>query len=136
MSKRPYTENERIYNKAYRQKHIDRYKAYDQIKNKLPKYRYRQSLSNAKKRNLCWEISYEDFVKNLETPCYYCQGRMNNPSQHGCHMDRIDNDKGYTLDNILPCCGSCNRVRGLVLTVEETKLAIEVVLAHRAKQTE
>jgi hypothetical protein len=35
----------------------------------------------------------------------------------GC--DRLDNDKGHTKDNVVPCCVSCNTVRGNNFTYEE-----------------
>jgi hypothetical protein len=34
-------------------------------------------------------------------------------------VDRISNAHGYDLDNIVPCCGPCNAIRGGVLTFEE-----------------
>lgn len=34
-------------------------------------------------------------------------------------VDRVNNAKPYTLDNIIPCCGPCNSVRGGILTYEE-----------------
>ena len=27
-------------------------------------------------------------------------------------VDRIDSSKGYTKDNVVPCCGKCNRMKG------------------------
>jgi len=26
-------------------------------------------------------------------------------------LDRADNSKGYELDNVVPCCGRCNRAK-------------------------
>ena len=34
-------------------------------------------------------------------------------------VDRIDNARGYELDNIRPCCGPCNAIRGSILTAAE-----------------
>jgi hypothetical protein len=36
-------------------------------------------------------------------------------------MDRISNDKGYSLDNVVPCCQDCNRRRGTTYSSEEFK---------------
>lgn len=42
-------------------------------------------------------------------------------------------DQGYTLENVVPCCGDCNRVKGDILTHEETIAAIQAVLKVRKK---
>jgi hypothetical protein len=34
-------------------------------------------------------------------------------------VDRKDNAKPYTMDNIMPCCGPCNAIRGGILSHEE-----------------
>ena len=26
-------------------------------------------------------------------------------------LDRVDSNKGYTDDNVVPCCGSCNQLK-------------------------
>ena len=36
-------------------------------------------------------------------------------------VDRIDNSKPYTLDNIVPCCGACNAIKGSILTDTEMR---------------
>lgn len=56
-----------------------------------------------------------DFFQNiiLVQPCVYC-GAVENI---GC--DRLDNSKGHTQDNVVPCCGDCNRTRGDRFTFQE-----------------
>lgn len=34
-------------------------------------------------------------------------------------VDRIENDKPYTLDNIQPCCPLCNQIKSQLLTHKE-----------------
>lgn len=41
-------------------------------------------------------------------PCHYCG--ETDWRKIGC--DRIDNDKSHTEDNVVPCCGECNKKRG------------------------
>jgi hypothetical protein len=36
-------------------------------------------------------------------------------------VDRVDNTRGYHLDNIVACCGPCNRVKSNVFTFEEMR---------------
>ena len=37
-------------------------------------------------------------------------------------LDRIDNTKGHTKDNVVPCCYICNTTRGSNFTYEEMKI--------------
>lgn len=50
--------------------------------------------------------------------------------------DRIDNSKGHTLDNILPCCDFCNIARSDHFTVEEMLLIGEVIRKIRIARGE
>jgi len=34
-------------------------------------------------------------------------------------VDRRDNTRPYTLDNLIPCCGPCNAIKGSILTDAE-----------------
>ncbi len=84
--------------------------------------------NSAGKRKLLFELSREDFRKLTKQPCCYCGV---NPTQvsyrkrvYGSNryiyngIDRIDNDKAYMLDNVVPCCGQCNMAKGS-LSVDE-----------------
>jgi len=64
---------------------------------------YHEYKKRAKKRNIDFLISKEDCEKYFNTNCYYC-----NEIISGLGIDRIDNEKGYVLDNIVPCCSKCN----------------------------
>jgi hypothetical protein len=46
-------------------------------------------------------------------PCYYCG------SNQSTGVDRKDNTLGYLKSNVLPCCTSCNLLRGDKLSVEQ-----------------
>ena len=71
---------------------------------------------HAKKRGLEWDLTEEQFKEIAQQDCYYCGVKPNNigkiPKTHGEYtyngIDRIDNNKGYTIDNIVPCCKRCN----------------------------
>ena len=69
----------------------------------LPTGKFAMYRSSAKVRHLGFTISFKQFMKFWQQPCFYCG---NIPTTIG--LDRIDNDKGYTMDNIVPCCGDCN----------------------------
>ena len=63
-----------------------------------------------------------------EQPCYYCGKSFD---QLSGWLDRIDNNIGYKKDNILPCCKFCNKLRGEILTVDETKLLVSTLMEYR-----
>jgi hypothetical protein len=73
----------------------------EQDKAKL--YDYKKS---AKKRNLEFEISDDDFLNIVKQPCHYCKY---NDSVIG--VDRKDSNKGYIYNNVLPCCEQCNLMK-------------------------
>ena len=72
-----------------------------------------------------------DFLNNLTSkPCTYCGDTKL------IGADRIDNFKGHTKDNVLPCCYTCNVTRGDQFTVEEMKLlgkTIRLIKENRQK---
>lgn len=71
---------------------------------------------DAKKRGLEYELTEEQFKKITSQDCHYCGAKPNNISKSGRHfgdyiyngIDRVDNNKGYTMDNVVPCCKVCN----------------------------
>lgn len=86
----------------------------------------------AKNGNKEWNISFNDFQKLITTPCYYCKNNLGSLSKNcGSGLDRINNDKGYTLDNVIPCCYVCNSRRNKYLTIEENKIAAMVIIKIR-----
>jgi hypothetical protein len=66
-------------------------------------------VKGAKKRGLSFELTKTHFVSLLTEPCFYCayqkQGEVNG-------IDRLDNNKGYHTDNVVPCCQVCNKAKG------------------------
>lgn len=71
---------------------------------------------NAKKRGFEYNLTEEQFRKLTQKSCHYCGTLPSNVSnQKRCNgaysyngLDRIDNTKGYTIDNVVPCCRMCN----------------------------
>ena len=96
------------------------------------KVRFNHSKSIAKRRYFKFCFSIEEMIKFWKTPCHYCKESIEHDT--GIGLDRIDNDKGYNRENVLPCCGECNLIRGYMLTVEEAEEAISAVLELRQRQ--
>jgi len=80
-----------------------------------------QMMTGARRRGYSWNLTDKQFRQLTSQPCFYCGVE---PSQRGATqagfngvylyngLDRIINKKGYTLENIVPCCGVCNRAKG------------------------
>ena len=79
---------------------------------------YRIYQQSATIKNLSFSLTKEQFRKIISRNCYYCNkipsNRMDSKKQkyNGdliySGIDRKDNNKGYHIDNCLPCCKRCN----------------------------
>lgn len=63
-------------------------------------------------------LTKEQFRELTKQNCFYC-GKLPSTVKKAKHsdylyngLDRIDNTKGYTPDNVVPCCGECNFHKG------------------------
>ena len=61
--------------------------------------------------------------------CYYC----GDPNRVGC--DRIDNSKGHTKNNVVPCCYDCNCARNVNFTFEEMKILGKTIAEIKQSRT-
>lgn len=113
-----------LLNKDYYQKHRK-----DHAKKNSS--RFCRAKSKAKSRNLLWTLSFEDYKKITSQDCYYCSYKLCDPVELGVGLDRLDNSKGYELDNVVSCGKLCNTLRMNILTPEETKVAIAAIIAYR-----
>ena len=87
----------------------------------------RQYKANAKRRGVGWNLTEEQFKEITQKDCFYCGEKPNNLTKQICNgeyiyngIDRIDNTKGYVIDNIVPCCRRCNRAKD-ISTLQEYK---------------
>ncbi len=79
----------------------------------------------AKNRSLSWNLSDAEALNIAAQSCHYCNAppsivtdlrHSENITQVGVEhsrfvssgIDRVDNSKGYELDNVVPCCSMCN----------------------------
>lgn len=86
-------------------------------------------LKNHRNTKVEFSISYEEFLEVInKAECEYC-GKKLQYNKHSkdwgknltrAHqLDRKDNTKGYTTDNITCCCWTCNRLKSDVFTYNE-----------------
>jgi hypothetical protein len=89
---------------------------------------YRTLCFNAKKRGYEVSLTLEEFTTLRNNACFYCTGPL---PLVGHGLDRLDNNEGYSKDNVVPCCTICNKARGTWWTPDETMLAVQTVQKYR-----
>ena len=72
------------------------------IERKYKSYKY-----GAKSRGHDFELSIKQFEEYWQQPCSYCGDEIETIG-----LDRVDNKQGYNIENIVPCCFPCNRMKG------------------------
>lgn len=78
--------------------------------------------TRAKRNSIPFKINRAQFLFLTQQPCFYCNKKRTKGfnAYRGykpflCNgVDRLDNTKGYTIQNCVPCCHSCNRSKGSV----------------------
>ena len=74
--------------------------------------------ANPNHRNIEWGLSFEDWSNLVKQDCSICgskpilkEGKVHKTTGTQIPIngvDRIDNDKGYVLENVRSCCSRCN----------------------------
>jgi hypothetical protein len=101
------------------------------------------------KTGLEFNISKDEFRQLTQEKCHYCGTKPNNISYRGKRgtyktgkylsqyvyngLDRIDSSKGYTLDNVVPCCGICNHAKH-TMSYEEFIIWLHSIVQHQIKK--
>ena len=75
-----------------------------------------QYVMQSKGRKLEWKISIELAFRLFDGVCFYCgtepaQSMRKWPEVKYNGIDRFDNSIGYTAENVVSCCGKCNRMK-------------------------
>lgn len=77
------------------------------------------------------DLTIDWMIENILTkPCVYCGDTY----RVGC--DRIDNTKGHTKDNVVPCCIECNTARNNYFSYEEMKVLGKTIREIKEKRKE
>ena len=81
---------------------------------------YHQYKAGATKRGYSFNLTKDQLRKLTSSDCYYCKKPPSNKQRQfngsgGEYIyngvDRMDNNKGYSLENCLPCCSICNHAK-------------------------
>lgn len=96
-----------------------------------PHQAFRRGKGNAKRRGHKWELTEPEFKRFFKKPCHYCGQRFHRG--WGTGLDQKQAGKGYTINNVVPCCISCNSFKSDKYTYVEM-LEIGVVLGPLLKK--
>ena len=88
----------------------------------------------AKTRGLRFDLTKEDLSFLTQMNCYYCGTEpfqiIRGPTFNGSYtyngIDRIDNARGYAMNNVVSCCGLCNRMKGTLKPIEFLEHIIKI----------
>lgn len=61
-------------------------------------------------------LNLQEYSLIRRNPCHYCGDVI--IENTGGAIDRIDNNKGYEIDNCVSCCKLCNRAKH-TLTIDQ-----------------
>lgn len=114
--------------KEYARRHREKpgYAARHRSYRDQPKYIWNTYRAGAEKRGLVFELTIEHFEQLFwKKPCGYC----GEPHQTA-GVDRVDNSLGYTLANVVPCCGVCNFMK-LQMSRTEFLAKCEQIVRHQ-----
>lgn len=95
------------------------------VKKSTPEYKfdyYRRCSSS--RRKIPFELTYDQFLTFWKKPCVYCKDFIDTIG-----LDRIDNSKGYTFENVASCCRICNIMKQK-MTVAEFILHVRKILSQ------
>jgi hypothetical protein len=89
----------------------------------LYKSKYRAYKNGAKNRELDFFLIEEEAYQLFKSNCFYCniepclslfpftKHDSERPVVYANGIDRIDSNRGYVVDNVVPCCHICNRAK-------------------------
>lgn len=103
--------------------------------------------SQAVKRRLAWTLTIEQAVALLMGSCRYCGSPPYAPYELSRNrplrrkevvvlfngIDRVDNDKGYTVENSVSCCKICNQAK-MDMTLLDFEAWLDRITDFRSKQ--
>lgn len=62
-----------------------------------------------RKKKIEFYLSVDEFYSLTSAQCYYCN--QTSPNRDYVGIDRVDSNGNYAIDNCVPCCSICNRMK-------------------------
>lgn len=111
-SNRKYREKNKevLYEKAklYRNnpKSRQQYRSWAKIWSQKFEGKYFLYKKGARQRNIEFSLSKDEFKEFWQKRCTYCDSQVKTIG-----LDRVDNNVGYIIENVVSCCEICNRMK-------------------------
>lgn len=94
------------------------------------KRRFTLLLNSAKVRNIEVKLNTQYYTDLIEMGCLYCGDSL--VDKNGTCLDRQNNSRGYTNDNVVGCCKICNYAKR-TLTDKQFYSWVERAYKHQKK---
>ncbi len=103
----------RLYNKIWKKAHPENSREYYRQYHK----KYAQTLNgkyigykkSARIRKFEFNLTKNQFASFWQKPCYYCGNSIETIG-----LDRVRNNEGYTMSNVVSCCDKCNKMKHIL----------------------
>lgn len=89
-------------------KHVGRVRNYAAEKYRNIEASYNEYKRTAAKKNREFTLLPEEFTALVLSSCHYCNYSADTEI---IGIDRVDNSKDYTTDNVVPACKNCNNIK-------------------------
>ena len=73
---------------------------------KKPESRYKKYVRSAAERGYEFWLTFPQFMKFWQKPCTHCGDPIDTIG-----LDRVNSKKPYQMDNVEPCCRTCNAMK-------------------------
>ena len=71
-----------------------------------PMVRYAHYKEGANVRDMGFDLTEKQFFTFWQLPCAYCNSDIKTIG-----LDRVNSKEGYHINNVVPCCKSCNQMK-------------------------
>ena len=95
----------RYYNRHRKRILFNTKKRYPKYKKTIG-YKFGEYKHSANKTNKIFNLTKEEFKNFWNKPCHYCNSEIDTIG-----LDRVDNNIGYVIENIVSCCIRCNKMK-------------------------
>jgi hypothetical protein len=103
---RKHLESFKATKEEYVKRNYTKIKEYKQKWSQSVEGKYCSYKSSAASREISFDLTMEEFNNFWQAPCAYCGDEINTIG-----LDRIHNQNGYSMNNILSCCQICNQAK-------------------------
>jgi hypothetical protein len=92
---------------------------------------YNRYKTRANNKSLPFDLTKDEYDSIVTSQCYLCGRKSYEKHKNG--IDRIDNNLGYIMSNVKPCCGSCNYIKKDMELTELFNKMTEIFLKCKIK---